>query len=196
MSRNVRLAGLAATLIVGALGCSLIKRDAKTYSEDTTALIQTKSGELKACYDGVLKGDEKTAGSVTVFFVVEKETGKVKDVEVQDSSVPETIKSCVEGALTGLTLDPGDADDGHATITFAFEPGPPPPAPPAPEAPPAAPNAPPAAPKAPPAAPKATPATGPAASALKPTAVHVAPSAAPPSPSAAPSAAVEAPKAP
>lgn len=150
--RSVPSLLVVSALSLGAVGCSFAKRSPKMYSQATTELIQTKSGELKACYDAVLKGDENTAGSVTVFFVLEKDTGVVKDVEVQDSTVPPEIQACVESSLQGLVLKPGDADDGHATITFVFEPGPKPPPPPAPAAPPPAPA------EQPPPAPAAAPA--------------------------------------
>jgi len=106
---------------VGSMGCSFAKRSPEMYREDTRALLETKSGELKACYDSYLKSDKSASGSVTVFFVVQKETGKVTKAEVQDASAPQALQDCVTNSLIGLTLDPPDADDGHATFTYEFQ---------------------------------------------------------------------------
>ena len=123
MKTNQLILGtMALVASVGAFGCSFAKRSPEMYSDDTRKLLMTKSDEMKSCYDTYLKGDKTAAGSITVFFVVEKETGKIKDAEVKDATAPEPLKDCVTQSIVGLTLDPPDADDGHATFTFEFQP--------------------------------------------------------------------------
>lgn len=112
---------VVAACAFGAMGCSFAKRGPDMYREDTRALLETKSSELKACYDSYLTSDKTASGSVTVFFVVQKETGKVTKAEVQDASAPQALQDCVTSSLVGLSLDPPDADDGHATFTYEFQ---------------------------------------------------------------------------
>ena len=112
---------VVAACAAGAMGCSFAKRSPEMYREDTRALLETKGGELKACYDSYLKSDKAAAGSVTVFFVVQKETGKVTKAEVKDANAPQALQDCVTSSLVGLSLDPPDADDGHATFTYEFQ---------------------------------------------------------------------------
>ncbi|MEM1033494.1 MAG: hypothetical protein AAGA56_11745 [Myxococcota bacterium] len=123
----VRLS-LGALLSVSVAGCAFAKRSPEMYRKDTTALLETKRGELKACYDGVLRENEKTSGSLTIFVVFEKDTGKITKTEVREAQVPAELQTCVENSLAGLVLQPGDADEGHGTFTYLFEPGPTPPA--------------------------------------------------------------------
>jgi hypothetical protein len=111
---------VVALCAVGTMGCSFAKRSPEMYREDTRALLETKSGELQACYDSYLKSDKSASGNVTVFFVVQKETGKITRAEVKDANAPQALQDCVTSSLVGLTLDPPDADDGHATFTYEF----------------------------------------------------------------------------
>ena len=132
--RTIIATTVLAALAFGSVGCSFIKRSPEQYRDDTQALLEQNSGKLKACYDGILKTDKTAAGTVTVFFVVEKETGALKMTEVKadQSTAPQPVQDCVMQALEGLALDPGDADDGHATFSYEFEIAPqaaPPPAP-------------------------------------------------------------------
>lgn len=115
---TVPVVGLCA---LATMGCSFAKRSPEMYREDTRALLETKSGELKACYDSYLQSDKGASGTVTVFFVVQKETGKITKAEVKDASAPQPLQDCVTSSLVGLTLDPPDADDGHATFSYEFQ---------------------------------------------------------------------------
>lgn len=112
------------SVLLGAFlgGCSFAARNETMYQRDTRELLQTRDGDIKACYDGALKTDGKAAGVVVVSFKVESETGHVVNAEVDSarSSAPTSLSDCVVAALEGLTLDPGDARDGDATFTWEF----------------------------------------------------------------------------
>jgi TonB family protein len=107
---------------VAASGCSFHARDASSYRKDTRALLSTKDPDIKSCYDAELKKDSKIAGTVVVKFKVEKETGKITDVKVDnDSNAPESLSKCVVQAIDGLALQPPDARDGDATFRWEFQ---------------------------------------------------------------------------
>jgi hypothetical protein len=118
--RNFTAITLLAGLSLGLLGCKFAKRGPDKYRDDTRALLETKSGELKTCYDGVLAGDKAAKGSVTVWFMLQKDTGVIMDAKVEDASASQGVQDCVTNSLVGLQLDPPDADDGHATFTYEF----------------------------------------------------------------------------
>jgi hypothetical protein len=123
MMRNL----IATTVLVGlagaSMGCSFHARGPDKYRDDVRALLEKNSASLKSCYDGVRKGDEAAAGTVTVNFVVQKETGKIAKVAVDaaNSTAPQGVQDCLSQSLDGLALDPVDARDGHATFTYEFE---------------------------------------------------------------------------
>jgi hypothetical protein len=119
---NILSVSTVALCAAATMGCSFAKRSPEMYREDTRAVLESKSGELLACYDTYLKSDKGAGGTVTVFFVVQKETGKVTQAEVKDANAPQALQDCVTASLVGLMLDPGDADDGHATFTYEFKP--------------------------------------------------------------------------
>lgn len=112
------------TVLLGTFlaGCSFAARNETMYQKDTRELLETRNSEIKACYDGALKGDEKAAGVVVVRFTVQAETGHIvtPEVDTSRSSAPTTLSDCVVEALSGLTLEPGDARDGDATFSWEF----------------------------------------------------------------------------
>jgi hypothetical protein len=115
--------GLIGFVLVAITGCSVAVRDADHYRDDVNKVLETKNGDVKACYDNLLKGKKDLAGNVTVHFAVEQKTGAFKDVKTDG---PPELGTCVSSALNGLVLSPGD--DGHAgdaTFTYAFTVGPP-----------------------------------------------------------------------
>jgi hypothetical protein len=121
MMNTLRVVGLA--LAMGAVGCQFIARGPEAYRDDTKALLEANNGTLKACYDGVINSDKAAVGTVTVKFTVENESGRIKDVVVDEgnSTAPPPVRDCVVNAITGLQLDPPDARDGKATFTYEFE---------------------------------------------------------------------------
>ena len=111
-------------------GCSFHARSPDEYRDATQALLDTKSADIKTCYDGALKGKADLAGTVTVHFTVEAETGKIGGVtaDAAKTQAPEVLTQCVVKALDGLALNPPDANPGEATFEYHFVVGPTPPA--------------------------------------------------------------------
>ena len=119
-------------LVAGATGCSFYARSPEDYRDATQALLDTKTQDVKACYDAALKANKELQGRVTVQFTVEAETGKLKDIKVDPAgtTAPGELSTCVSNALGGLALTPPDKRDGVATWVYDFTATtPPPPAP-------------------------------------------------------------------
>jgi hypothetical protein len=113
--------GLVA-LLAGLTGCSFYARSPEDYRDATQALLDTKAGDIKLCYDNALKGQKELQGRVTVQFTVEAETGKVKDVKTDPAgtTAPELLSMCVTNTISGLALTPPDKRDGVATWVYDF----------------------------------------------------------------------------
>jgi len=113
--------GLVA-LLASVTGCQFYARSPEDYRDATQQVLDTKAGDIKACYDAALKGKQDLQGRVTVQFTVEAETGKLKDVKVDPAgtTAPEQLSGCVSAALNGLALTPADKRDGIATWTYDF----------------------------------------------------------------------------
>ena len=107
-----------------ATACEFHARSPEDYRDVTQALLDTKAPDIKACYDGALKGQKDLQGRVTVQFVVEAETGRIKDVKVDPAgtTAPEVLSQCVSTAIGGLALTPPDKRDGIATWVYDFSP--------------------------------------------------------------------------
>jgi len=118
-------------LLALAAGCSFHARSPNEYRDATQALLDTKSAEIKSCYDDALKGKNDLAGTVTVHFTVDAETGTLSNVsaDVAKTQAPEVLTQCVVKSLNGLKLDPPDANPGDGTFEYQFVVGPTPPAP-------------------------------------------------------------------
>lgn len=116
-----------------AAGCSGALRSPEMYRDDTAKVFASKAGDMKACYDDVLKTSPGVGGTVTVKFTWSSEDGTLKDtaVDAPNSTAPAPVQECVTKALTGLTLDPKDAKDGLGTWKFDFKADPPAQSPPA-----------------------------------------------------------------
>ncbi|HSC88689.1 MAG TPA: TonB family protein [Polyangiaceae bacterium] len=115
---------LIAPLLLASLcsvACSFAARSPDGYREDTRAVLEKRSKDIKACYDEELKKDKKAGGKVTITFTVAKETGKFQDVKVKESDASEALQACVVKALDGLAIDPADQRDGKATFTYEFK---------------------------------------------------------------------------
>jgi hypothetical protein len=120
-SISLVLASLAALVA----GCSFAARDANMYAKDTQAVLETRSGDIKKCYDEALKTDAKAAGQVTITFTVRVETGNLDELKVDParSTAPEALSNCVVNSLQGLKLQPADQAEGLATFTWDFQVG-------------------------------------------------------------------------
>jgi hypothetical protein len=115
------------SVIVG--GCSFAARSPEMYRDDTKAVLETKNNDIRACYDGVLKGAPTAAGKVTVKFNVETEAGKFTNITVDqpNTTAPAEVADCVTKSITGLGVAPPDKREGEATFVWEFS-APPPPA--------------------------------------------------------------------
>lgn len=105
-----------------ASACSFHARSPDEYRDATAALLETKTGDVKACYDKALATTPGLGGTVTVHFKVDRKTGKVSGVsaETGPGAAPAPLGDCVVNALSGLTLDPPDARTGDATFAYVF----------------------------------------------------------------------------
>lgn len=107
-----------------ASGCGAGARLPENYKQDTRALLETRNNDIKACYDSALAEDKDLSGKVVVHFIVEAETGMIKEAAVlPESTAPENLSSCIVNAISGLTLDPPDINDGDATFMWEFQAG-------------------------------------------------------------------------
>lgn len=130
---KTQLLALVSLLALATTACGAAIRSPEMYRDDTAKVFESKTGDMKACYDDVLKGKPGAGGTVTVKFTWSSEDGTLKDTAVDPagSSAPAEIQACVTKALTGLTIDPKDAKDGQGSWKFDFHAPPPAAAPPA-----------------------------------------------------------------
>ena len=114
----------AAALLASAAACAGTARGLEAYRTDTNNLLETRSAQLKSCYDDALKTDAKLAGTVTVQFIVEKQTGAIANaaVEQDKTTAPPILGQCVVKAVDGLVLAPPDRNEGRATFVYEFKP--------------------------------------------------------------------------
>lgn len=108
-------------------GCSFAARSPEMYRDDTKAVLDTKSNDIRACYDGVLKTSPGVGGKVTVKFEVETEQGKIVNVAVDkaNTTAPDPVAECVTKSINGLGITPPDKRVGQATFVWDFAaPGP------------------------------------------------------------------------
>ena len=113
-------------------GCSFAARSPEMYRDDVKAVLETKNAEIRACYDGLLKGTPGVAGKVTVTFDVQEDTGNITNVKADkaQTTAPPAVVDCVIKSLGGLAIKPADARLGQGTWVYEFAPpGPPAPAP-------------------------------------------------------------------
>ncbi len=114
------------TLFAAALlaACAGTKRTPETYRADTQKVLETRNAQIKSCYDGLLANDPAAAGTVTVKFVVEKKTGAFTKATLDPNATTakEPLTLCVIEAMSGLKLEPPDANEGQATFSYELKP--------------------------------------------------------------------------
>jgi hypothetical protein len=115
-------------LMAGVAACSGTARGLEAYRSDTSNLLDSRRPQVKACYDDALKTDATLAGTVTVQFVIEKQTGAITNATVatDKTTAPAALGRCVVQAIAGLVLAPGDRNEGRATFVYELTPVPPP----------------------------------------------------------------------
>jgi hypothetical protein len=97
-------------------------RTPEVYRDDTRAVLEKKNEDVRACYDGVLKATPNAAGTLTVTFEVEEDTGKIVNVGVDKThtTAPDAVADCVTKNIAGLALAPPDGKKGEGTWTYDF----------------------------------------------------------------------------
>lgn len=121
MSRSIKLS-LLSLVLLGSSACTFVARDGEGYRSDTRALLETRGGDIKDCYDVILQTNESVAGDVVVNFTVEKKTGKIMNpqIDTAKTTAPEEIGKCIVDAIDGLQLDPPDQREGQASFSWSF----------------------------------------------------------------------------
>src|ERR1041384_8385077 len=91
-------------LTAGVAGCSFAARSPDMYRDDTAALLETRSPQIKSCYDQALTTTPDLQGRVTVRFTVEPDTGNLSKIESDPAgtTAPESLSKCVVDSLQGL----------------------------------------------------------------------------------------------
>lgn len=115
---------IAATCLLILAACGGTSRGLEAYRADTQKLLETRNLALKSCYDDALRSDAKLTGTVTIKFVVEKQTGAIRSASVDgaQTSAPSILGECVLQAVSGLKLEPADRNEGQATFVYEFKP--------------------------------------------------------------------------
>ena len=112
------------TLVALGAGCSFIARDTETYKADNRSLLETKTSDVKACYDAALAADPNLKGDVAISYTIEKKTGKITNLTVltDKTTAPESLQNCVMSAVEGLTFPKPDRRDGIVqSFTWSFK---------------------------------------------------------------------------
>lgn len=111
-------------LLAGLAACDGAGRSQQAYAADANRLLETRRPDLVRCYDDALKTDPAAAGTVTVQFVVEPDTGVIKHATIDSNhtTAPDELDQCVLHAVLGLTLTPSDRNEGRATFVYNFKP--------------------------------------------------------------------------
>jgi hypothetical protein len=119
-----RLATSALLLGLSALsGCVLWMRDPEFYGQEVSELLESHGEPIAACYDRYLgEHDAKARGTVVVSFQVEKGTGVLTNIAVDQtqSTAPEGLAACVTDELAQTRLEPVDARTANGTFTWEF----------------------------------------------------------------------------
>jgi outer membrane lipopolysaccharide assembly protein LptE/RlpB len=124
MTRSIILSGAALLTLLA--GCQFHARDAESYRKITREQLESRNADIKACYDRKLAQhpDADLSATVVVNFIVEKDTGVIKDFKIdeKESKGNEGMQRCVLSELEGkdLKIDPPDAREGHATFRWEF----------------------------------------------------------------------------
>jgi hypothetical protein len=131
--KTALLISLTLASVAAVAGCSVAARSPEMYRDDTGKVLATKNDEIRACYDGVLKGTPGVGGKVTVKFDVPKDgeanAGKVSNVVVDPAgtTAPPPVADCVTKTITGVgPLSPPDQRLGQGSWAWEFAAPPPP----------------------------------------------------------------------
>ncbi len=112
-----------AALALFATACGGYTRTPEQWTEDTRQMLDAQSEFIRTCYNRELKQNPKLEGNVTVKFLVENGSGRVKRVKIDDSGTTagDPVRKCVMENIKDLRIKPPDANDGRATFTWEFK---------------------------------------------------------------------------
>jgi hypothetical protein len=124
---------VAAAALASVAACAGPSRTVAAYRTDTASLLDSRGPELKRCYEAALATDTQLAGTVTIQFTVQSESGVIKNptIDPTRSTATPALGACVIQAIDGLVLSPPDRNEGRATYVYEFRPDAPPTAVPA-----------------------------------------------------------------
>lgn len=119
LSALLPLALLAGT----AVGCGGYTRTPEQWTEDTRQVLEAQNDFIKSCYNRELKQNNKLEGTVTVTFLVENDTGRIKKVKLDDSKTTagDPVRKCVMDNIKDLRLKPPDWNNGRGSFTWEFK---------------------------------------------------------------------------
>ncbi len=120
--KTAKLLGLA-VLAFASAACGGYTRTPEQWTEDTRQMLEAQNEFIKSCYNRELKSNPKLEGNVTVKFLVENGTGRVKRVKLDDSGTTagDPVRKCVMENIKDLRIKPPDANDGRATFVWEFK---------------------------------------------------------------------------
>jgi hypothetical protein len=125
MNLTKKLVGLLplAALALSATACGGYTRTPEQWTEDTRQMLEAQSEFIKTCYNRELKQNPKLEGNVSVKFLVENGSGRVKRVKIDDAGTTagDPVRKCVMENIKDLRIKPPDANDGRATFTWEFK---------------------------------------------------------------------------
>lgn len=106
-----------------AIGCGGYTRTPDQWTEDTYKALESHNGEVKKCYEEALKKNQNLEGTVTINFVVENKTGRIRKAKVDGgkTTAGEPVRRCVLESLKDQRITPPDANNGRATYTWEFK---------------------------------------------------------------------------
>jgi len=123
LSKSFGLGALALASTLVSVGCGGYTRTPDQYTDDTFKVLSAQSEPIRACYNKVLKGNPQLNGNVTVNFIVDNKTGRIRRVRIDNArtTAPEPVARCVLDSLHDLKLTPADKNEGRATWTWEFK---------------------------------------------------------------------------
>lgn len=104
-------------------GCGGYTRTPDQWTEDTYKVLESQNDGIKKCYAEALKKNANLEGKVTVSFVVENKTGRIRRAKVDGAKTTagDPVRRCVLEALKDQRITPPDANNGRATFTWEFK---------------------------------------------------------------------------
>lgn len=127
MKNAIKLVGLKLALLGSlaafSVGCGGSARTEAEWQDDTSKFMTNQSGAVKNCYENALQNNPDIKGRLVVKFTFQNDTGRIKKVKFDEGSstiADKGMRRCIEKHLEKLSMEPGDKNDGKATVVFDF----------------------------------------------------------------------------